>query len=479
MKNNRKKFSFKLPSAFTILFFIIIFIVLLSWIPGVAKTSPAGILDIFWAPLISFTNNKRSQIIIFVLILGAYINIVMQTKALDAMISKITNKLKNKEFWLIPPLMLLFSIFGTTFGIAEETLGFYSLIIPIVIAAGFDSFTGMLIILVGSGIGVLGSTINPFSIGVAVSSAGLGNFLSTTKGIIWRLVIWIVFTIIAIIFVMHYAFRVKKNMNNSYVSDLHQMHLLSFSKANCESKLSVRKIITLIIFMLSFLIMIFYLISWRDFKINIFSHWGSMINKNAPYLTAFIAGFGDGGLVEIASFFLISLLLVAVINWKGEENFINDFIFGTKDILSVCLIIAFSGGIGEVLERTGMQETLVIKIKNLITKVDNWLVPTILYLFFIPLSFLIPSTSGFATAVFGILGPVLGNSTSGAITAFSLASGIVNLVTPTSAVVIGALQLSQIPYSRLWKGLWFFLFIIFLLSILFLIGGGLIGGSIF
>lgn len=479
MKNRKKKISFKIPSAFTILFFIISIIVLLSWIPGVAKTSPAGVLDIFWAPLVSFTNNKRSQIIIFILILGAYINIVMQTKALDALISKLTKKLKNKELWLIPPLMLLFSIFGTTFGMAEESLGFYSLIIPIVIAAGFDSFTGLLIILVGAGIGVLGSTINPFSIGVAVSNSGLGKNLTTTTGIIWRLIIWITFTIIAIIFVMYYAFRVKKNINNSCVSDLHQIHLLNFSKVNNENKLSIRKIITLVIFIFSFIIMIFYLISWCDFKINVFSHWGNEINRNVPYWTAFIPGFGDGSLIEVASFFLLSLILVAIINWKGEEKFINDFIFGTKDILSVCLIIALAGGIGEILERTGMQESIIIKIRNLVTKVDNWLIPTILYLFFIPLSFLIPSTSGFATSVFGILGPVLESSTSGAITAFSLASGIVNLVTPTSAVVIGALQLSQVPYGRLWKGLWFFLLIIFILSIIFLIAGGLIGSPIF
>ncbi|WP_215826485.1 hypothetical protein [Spiroplasma endosymbiont of 'Nebria riversi'] len=165
-----KWFKFKMPTAFTILFLIVVILFFLSWIPAVAKT-PAGIIDIFWVPMESFTNKGRTSIIIFVLILGAFVNVMMKTQALDALIGKLISNLKNKELWLIPILMIFFSVSGTTYGMAEETLGFYALILPIILAAGLDAFTGLLVILLGAGIGVLGSIINPFLIGTAVQAA--------------------------------------------------------------------------------------------------------------------------------------------------------------------------------------------------------------------------------------------------------------------------------------------------------------------
>lgn len=477
----KKKFNLKMPTAFTILFAIIAILVFLSWIPGLAS-KPAGILDIFWVPIKSFTSNNRTSIIIFVLVLGGFINIVIKTHTLDAFISKLILKLKKREILLIPILMVFFSLSGTTYGMAEETLGFYALIIPIMFAAGFDAFTGLLIILLGAGIGVLGSIINPFLIGTAVEvakSGGANSDLSITTGIVWRIVIWFAMTTIAITFVMLYARRVKKNPETSVVFAMRDAHKNIF-KPSQHFYLTKRRIMSLIVFSLTFIVMTFYLIAWSKFGVNIFEKFGKTVNDKAPYLTRFIPGFGTGGLIEVTTFFLIAAILLGLINWNSKSIALNDFLAGSSGILSVCLIITLAGGIGIILEETGMQKIIVEKIKSSISDLPKWSVPVILYLIFIPLSFLIPSTSGFATAIFGIITPALGATlVSGAITSFSLASGFVNLITPTSGVVMGALALSHCKYNDLIRGIWPLLIIIFVSSILMLVIGSFIGQGIF
>ena len=168
------------------------------------------------------------------------------------------------------------------------------------------------------------------------------------------------------------------------------------------------------------------------------------------------------------------------INWTSEKIFISDVLQGSSDILSVCLVISFAGGIGVILEETGLQNKIVHTLKDSLTNLSVLVIPIVLYILFIPLSFLIPSTSGFATAVFGIIGPAIGVAlTANAITSFTLASGIVNLITPTSGVVMGGIALTKIPYQTFLKGMRPIILILFILSILLLFIGSLIGSPIF
>ncbi|MDI4567571.1 MAG: YfcC family protein [Mycoplasma sp.] len=470
-----------MPTAFTILFGIIAFLVLLSWIPGVASKQ-AGIIDIFWAPIKSFVDPSRAEIIVFILILGGFINVVMHSKALEALIGKLLIKLKNKELFLIPPLMLFFAICGSTYGMAEESLGFYALIVPAMVAVGFDAFTGLMIVLVGCGSGVLASTINPFSIGAAINAAKLGDDFGVTNGLAWRAVSFVIIVSLSIAFVLWYALRVKKDFKKSVVFDQKEEHLNHFSSKSEEiPKLTKKRIITLVVFALTFLLMIFYLISWNNgFNIIAFKDFGELVNEKAWFITKFIPGFGEGYLVEVATIFLISTLIIGIINWNGEKDFVNKVMVGTADMLSVCLVIAVAGGVSVILTETEMQQTIVNGLKIVVDELPKWLIPIILYILFIPLAFLIPSTSGFAAAVFGVLGETLGSDgASGAITAFSFASGIVNLITPTSGVVMGAIALSKIEFKSLIKGLAPLLGVIFLASILLLGIGSVMPGKIF
>ncbi|WP_241568807.1 hypothetical protein [Spiroplasma endosymbiont of Megaselia nigra] len=202
VKKKKKKFKFKLPTAFTILLGITLLIIIVSWIPGTTGSwkdadgelhngGPAGIFDLFLVPMQGF--KSKVDVIVFILVLGGFLGIVIESKALDAGIGRLVAKMKGREIWIILIVMFLFSVGGTTYGMREETIALYPVIIPVLLAAGFDVLTAVMAILFGAGIGCIGSTLNPFVIQVAVAAAGVPDLTSTT-GIIWRAVSWLLLT---------------------------------------------------------------------------------------------------------------------------------------------------------------------------------------------------------------------------------------------------------------------------------------------
>ncbi|ATZ16952.1 arginine/ornithine antiporter [Williamsoniiplasma luminosum] len=525
--SNKHKKGFKMWSAFSILMLIIVVLVLLSWIlkwagvettvhiPGawengkeggtwiaahdnVEKIKALGILDIFVGPMNGFL--EKAGIIVFVLTLGAFINMVIVTKSLEGFSQSIIAKLKGKEIWAIIPLMIFFSIAGTAEGMAEESLAFYMIMIPLMIAAGFDTFTGLLIVLVGAGAGVLASTVNPFVISVAVDGLNTGqttDLMSVGDGLVWRLISWVVITAIAIGFVFWYAKRVKSNPQKSVTFATREGDK-EFFLANVTEKIEMnwRKKTTLAFFGVTFLFMIIYLVGWdKIFGNTAMEDMANWIHVNIPYLNSTIPGFGNGGLEIVAGFFLIGALAVGMINTIGvkkeegqtaETMILKDFMGGAADILSVCLIIATAAGIGFVLKNSHMQEWVVSGLTGSIGSIDSGIGKVIvLYIIFLPLSFLIPSTSGFAAAVFPLLTGIAQNKTgggfdpvvgSGSVMAFSFASGIINIITPTSGVVMGAMAISRVDYGKFLKGVAPLLGILLVASIALMAIGGAIAG---
>ena len=211
MQEKKKKFS--MPTAYTILFALIVVVAVLTWIvpagqyemteingkevpvPGTyqkVESTPQNLFDILKAPAIGFQD--AVDVALFILIVGGFLGVVMKTGAIDAGINKITQILKGREKIMIPILMVLFGIGGTTYGMAEETIAFYPLLIPVFIAAGYDTMTAVAVILLGSGVGVLASTVNPFATGIASGFAGV----SLGQGIVLRIIILVVGEIAAI-----------------------------------------------------------------------------------------------------------------------------------------------------------------------------------------------------------------------------------------------------------------------------------------
>ena len=153
------------------------------------------------------------DVCVFILMVGGFLGVVMKTGAVDAGVANVIRRLGGREKWLIPILMLLFGLGGTTYGMWEETMAFYPLLIPVFLAAGYDAVVGIAVILLGAGAGVIASTVNPFATGIAAGFAGV----SLGEGIVLRLLQWVVFEAAAIWFVMAYAARVKRNPSKSVV----------------------------------------------------------------------------------------------------------------------------------------------------------------------------------------------------------------------------------------------------------------------
>jgi uncharacterized ion transporter superfamily protein YfcC len=196
--------------------------------------------------------------------MGAFLQVVKISGALEAGVGALIQKINGKEIWLIPLLMFLFSIGGTTFGMCEETIPFYAIIIPVMLAAGFDTFTAIMVIIFGAGMGVAGSIINPFVVFTSIDALVKANIsITAADGMIGRFIIYFAIVAIAITFVTLYARKVKLDPRHSFVYDLREQHNRIFKFDTTQTPpLNLKRKFTLVIFGLSFLIMILGIIDW-------------------------------------------------------------------------------------------------------------------------------------------------------------------------------------------------------------------------
>lgn len=479
--------KFKMPTAFTILFLIIIVIAVLTWIvpsgqyeyvdpdaaslepiPGTYESiaqNPQGIWEILRAPIEGFFN--ATDIIVFILVIGGFLGVVSDTGCIDAGIGSIVTRLSGRETIMIPILMSIFALGGTIFGMSEETIAFYVLVIPIFIAAGFDSITGMAVIFLGAGIGCLGSTVNPFATGIASGFAGI----SIGEGIILRVVILITTLLLAVVFVMRYGKKVKEHPEASlvyYMKEENEKHFLGQQEIEVKVLSGKQKAI-LWIFGLSFFIMVLGVIPWAEkFGIMIFedfNQWiagipviGTVLGKVTPL--------GSWWFSDITILFLFASLVCAFIWRWPEAKFIQLFLDGAKDLLGVALIIGITRGIAVVMNDGGMTATILNWGEESLKAMSSVAFVDLSYLFFLLLSFLVPSSSGLAALAMPIMAPVADFAGVGrelVVTAYSCASGIVNLITPTSGVLMGALAIARVSYGNFLKWVWKFLVVLFLL----------------
>ncbi len=458
--------KFKMPSAYTILFTIIIIVAVMTWfvpageyqmedgkpIPGSyheVESNPQGIFDIIMSPVKGFYD--AVDVALFIIVIGGFLGVTMKSGAIDAGIKAVTESLQGKEKWMIPILMIIFGIGGSTYGMAEETIAFYPLIIPVFIAAGYDTVTAVSVILLGAGMGVLGSTVNPFATGIASGFAkiSLGN------GIFLRLLILALGEMLAIAFTMRYAKKVKSNPKNSLVynqREENKEHFLHSGDKNEFPELTGKRKLILAIFALTFAVMIFGVIPFSDIGITA-----------VPTL-----GWWFG---ELTALFLVSSIILGFVGGMKEKEIVNSFVDGARDLLGVALIVAVSRGITVVMNNGNMSGTVLNYGENLLQGLGSVTFTILTYIFYIPMSFLIPSTSGLATLSMPILAPLGDFANVGrdlVVTAYQSASGIVNLVTPTSGVVMGALAIARLNYGKWVKHVWKFLVVVFVFTIIML-----------
>ena len=479
-----KKSRFTLPSAYTILFALIVLAAIATWvipagiynlnaagepIPGTyheVAAKPARILvDSLTAPINGLYGIENTQgninyynsgslfgaidIALFILVIGGFLGVTMRTGAIEAGIGSLVERMKGRERWMIPVLMSVFALGGTTFGMAEESLAFYALVITVMIAAGYDALTGAAIVLLGCGIGVLGSTVNPFATGIASGIAGI----PISEGLIGRLVLLIAGLAIGIFFVLRYADRVKRDPSKSVVYELRAENEARF-RAQSESgavALTGKQKAILAVFALAFVVMIYGVIPWSDLGIPLPTWWWWF-----PEMTAS---------------FLLFAIIIGLVGRLGESELTTSFVDGARDLLGVALIIGLARGITVIMNNGKITDTILHWVEKALGGTGAVAFLIIMFLLFLPLSFVIPSTSGLATLAMPIMVPLagfLGVSAALVVTSYQGASGVMNLVVPTSAVVMGGLAIARVPYGTYLRWVWPLLVMLSALSVVVL-----------
>ena len=328
-----KESKFRMPTAYTILFILIILVAVSTWIIPAGtyeyendvpitgtyheiEANPQGVGAVLKAAFSGFYD--AVDVCVFILMVGGFLGVVMKTGAVDAGVGTVIRRLGGREKWLIPILMLFFGLGGSTFGMWEETMAFYPLLIPVFLAAGYDAVVGISVILLGAGTGVLSSTVNPFATGIAAGFAGV----SLGDGILLRVLQWIVFESAAIWFVMAYAARVKKNPSKSVVG-------VGAGKIQVSMEDQVpftpkRKVI-MTLFALVFLVMIYGVIPFDEMGLPM------------PTLGWWFP--------ELSALFLVGGVIIGFIDGQREDEVAETFVAGCADLLGVGFIIGVSRGI--------------------------------------------------------------------------------------------------------------------------------------
>ena len=454
-----------MPSSFTILLALLAIVavitVIVSGTSGGAVTA-ARLSDFCTAPIKGFAD--ALPVCLFVMILGGFLGMMTETGALDNGIAVLVQKLKGNEIMLIPVLMLIFSLGGTTYGMCEETVPFYALLAATMMAAGFDPMVGAATVLLGAGCGCLGSTVNPFAVGAAVDAlTGVGIEVNQSIIIGLGAVLWIVTTGMSIFFVMNYAKKVKADKGSTILSmqelkDAEETHGKAASEVNKEVKLTGRQKGVLIAFAFTFVVMIVGFIPLADLNEGVanFFDAGAVYDADGNAVvqgwSALITGLpiGQWYFDEASTWFFLMAVLIGIIGGLSEKQIVNTFITGAADMMSVVLVIALARGISVLMASTGLDVYVLDAAANALAGLSGVIFAPMSFLVYFGLSFLIPSTSGMATVSMPIMGPLavkLGFSPEVMVMIFSSAIGVVNLFTPTSGAIMGGLALAKIEWT--------------------------------
>ena len=404
----------------------------------------ASLSDILMAPLNGW--HDAGDVIGFVFCLGIFLSILTATGALETGIQVLVKALHGKELVLVWILMFLFSIGGTTYGMGEETVGFYILLAATMVAAGFDPLVGAATVLLGAGSGVLGSTLNPFATGAAVAAAGVDVNMGTI--FVVAIILWLGTFILSALFVTAYAKKVKDGKGSiltaEQISECKAAYGTS-TEISSNVRLTGRQKGVLIVFAFSFLIMILGFIPWGSLNEGIY---------NALGFTSVITGsqLGDWYFNEAATWFLLMGFVMGFIGLEDKKKLMPCVINGFTDMISVNLVIALARATTVIMSSTGLGAWLV---EASITALTASGLPAPIfgfldYVLHVGLSFLVPSSSGLAGLSSPIVSPIvagMGWSVETSIMINVAANGFVNLFTPTCGFIMGGLALARVPWD--------------------------------
>lgn len=402
-----------------------------------------GVFDVLQAPTRGI--QEAIEVVAFILIVGGSFQVITKTAAITSGMGRVVRRFKNKDILIIPIAMVLFALGGTSFGMAEETLPFFAIFMPIMMAMGFDSMTAFMVVFVGARTGYIASTINPFNVLIAQGILGIqGNPQ------LWlRMIAWVVLTAVAITWVVLYARRVKKNPESSitFEDDIAKKVEFAADESALDAEFTGRQKGVLAVFIAGMCLII----------------WGLV--TQGWYMN------------EISAVFLAMGLLAGVIAGFSQDVIAQEFVAGIADFAFSAIVVGLARGILVIASDGMIIDTILNALATGLGGIPAVLFTTLLYAVENLLTILVPSSSGLAALTAPIFGPLtelMGLNPEAAVWALSMGSATMSLICPTSAILVAGLGVCKIKLGQWWKTVWKFFLVVSLINIVFVAISGLI-----
>lgn len=402
-----------------------------------------GVFDVLQAPTRGI--QEAIEVVAFILIVGGSFQVITKTGAITSGMGRVVRRFKNKDILIIPIAMVLFALGGTSFGMAEETLPFFAIFMPIMMAMGFDSMTAFMVVFVGARTGYIASTINPFNVLIAQGILGIqGNPQ------LWlRMIAWVVLTAVAITWVVLYARRVKKNPESSitFEDDIAKKVEFAADESALDAEFTGRQKGVLAVFFAGMCLII----------------WGLV--TQGWYMN------------EISAVFLAMGLLAGVIAGFSQDVIAREFVAGIADFAFSAIVVGLARGILVIASDGMIIDTILNALATGLGGIPAVLFTTLLYAVENLLAILVPSSSGLAALTAPIFGPLtelMGLNPEAAVWALSMGSATMSLICPTSAILVAGLGVCKIKLGQWWKTVWKFFLVVSLINIVFVAISGLI-----
>ncbi len=425
-----------------------------------------GILNMPFVLLGGFFNS--TGVILYLFCIGAFIEVMLESGALEAGTSALVKKLNGKEIVLIPILFTLFCLGGTTYGMQEETLGLIPLIIPFLILAGFDAMTGLLIVIVGTTTGIGSSVLDPFSVGVMADSLdviGHEGLVEANTGIIIRIIMFLAFVVSGSAFCTWYGVRSRKGKDFSIEPEMYEAnkqwaHEMLGESHESDTKLTKREAWGLGIFGATFALMIFALLPWTNWFPNLENNYTWTLISSFFFAKLV---FGEWYFIQLSFMFLLVAFLLGWVFGMKPKDTNKAVVVGMKDMISLGVILTVCRGVEIVLGYSGLTTDMVAMMfagaGGAESSFPSVAIAWILFPAFAFLAVFISSTSGLAAITGPIVAPILWAMSNGdeeqfiklctiVMVTYPLAQGVINMFMPTTGLVVAQAQVARVNFGK-------------------------------
>ena len=426
----------KIPNTYVIIAFILVLCAVVTWfVPGgqYVKADDGSLTfravdavpqtwQVFSAVYHGFV--KQAGIIVFILVVGGAFWLLNATGAVTAGIRRFIGLVGKRDKLVLAALTILFSLAGAVFGMSEETIPFVGIVVPLAVSLGYDAFMGMLVVYVAANVGFSSAFLNPFTVGIAQEMAGLPLF----SGMGYRIFCWALLTLVLLVFVLLYARR---------------------SRREREAVLSVE-------------------------EVRLTARQGWILAVLGLTVAALVVGVTVWGwyMPEITGLFLLMGIVCGAIAGFDANRIAEELLSGAKDILSAALVVGFASGIIVVLQDGKIVDSLLHGLQEGLSDSGAAASLSAMYGIQALINFIIPSATAKAAITIPIMAPfadMVGVSRQAMVLAFQFGDGFTNMITPTSGVLVAALAMARIPYTRWVKWVWKAVLALLVLGLLLLI----------